>query len=420
MRKNNKGITLVALIITIIILLILTGVTTKIILDSKFLDNAKSTVAKANNETENQITLENNTYDSWDEYPGQIIKGDSGIPIPEPKVIIELYGSTSNITTNSCRISATGTHNLNDTLTYSLKFETTAYDEKTGDDIYWDITGLTQNTKYKFEITATDTKENSTTIEGYVTTLPEEVQVNNAPMFVKNRLQDRQTNSLTIVTRATDADGDNLTYELYLKGNSTVQETKTAAQNTDVTFTLTGLEEYTTYTWYIIASDASLSTESSDASARTYCSGTGFTCNATLCTVNRQEVDNYCGETVSITELSGGNAVPSVNCPFCGESGTDGKCKAYYSKHLNGSTHELWIWDCQEKGWMIDSGESLGSNFNIWSGKCMYVEGTSYDYSSECTTHKLYDEHYYCTKHSYVGTSSTHTYCSHGKIDKHY
>lgn len=188
MRKNNKGITLVALIITIIILLILTGVTTKIILDSKFLDNAKSTVAKANNETENQITLENNTYDSWDEYPGQIIKGDSGIPIPEPKVIIELYGSTSNITTNSCRISATGTHNLNDTLTYSLKFETTAYDEKTGDDIYWDITGLTQNTKYKFEITATDTKENSTTIEGYVTTLPEEVQVNNAPMFVKNRL----------------------------------------------------------------------------------------------------------------------------------------------------------------------------------------------------------------------------------------
>ena len=70
MRKNNKGITLVALIITIIILLILTGVTTKIILDSKFLDNAKSTVAKANNETENQITLENNTYDSWDEYPG--------------------------------------------------------------------------------------------------------------------------------------------------------------------------------------------------------------------------------------------------------------------------------------------------------------------------------------------------------------
>jgi len=287
MRKNNKGITLVALIITIIILLILTGVTTKIILDSKFLDNAKSTVAKANNETENQITLENNTYDSWDEYPGQIIKGDSGIPIPEPKVIIELYGSTSNITTNSCRISATGTHNLNDTLTYSLKFETTAYDEKTGDDIYWDITGLTQNTKYKFEITATDTKENSTTIEGYVTTLPEEVQVNNAPMFVKNRLQDRQTNSLTIVTRATDADGDNLTYELYLKGNSAVQATKTASQNIDVTFTITGLSEYTTYTWYIIVSDGSLSAESSDASARTYCSGTGFTCNATLCTVNR-------------------------------------------------------------------------------------------------------------------------------------
>lgn len=261
MRKNNKGITLVALIITIIILLILTGVTTKIILDSKFLDNAKSTVAKANNETENQVTLENNTYDSWDEYPGQIIKGDSGIPIPEPKVIIELYGSTSNITTNSCRISATGTHNLNDTLTYSLKFETTAYDEKTGDDIYWDITGLTQNTKYKFEITATDTKENSTTIEGYVTTLPEEVQVNNAPMFVKNRLQDRQTNSLTIVTRATDADGDNLTYELYLKGNSAVQATKTASQNIDVTFTITGLSEYTTYTWYIIVSDGSLSAE---------------------------------------------------------------------------------------------------------------------------------------------------------------
>ena len=45
--KNQKGITLVALIITIIILLILAAVSVGVIIDNDFFDKAQNTVNKA-------------------------------------------------------------------------------------------------------------------------------------------------------------------------------------------------------------------------------------------------------------------------------------------------------------------------------------------------------------------------------------
>lgn len=56
MLKSSKGITLVALVITIILLLILAGVTLKIVLDQGFIDKAQTAVDKydeaATNETD--------------------------------------------------------------------------------------------------------------------------------------------------------------------------------------------------------------------------------------------------------------------------------------------------------------------------------------------------------------------------------
>ena len=52
MRKN-EGITLIILIITIVIMLILLGVSTKIIIDSKMFNKTETAVGQTNNRIKN-------------------------------------------------------------------------------------------------------------------------------------------------------------------------------------------------------------------------------------------------------------------------------------------------------------------------------------------------------------------------------
>lgn len=75
MMKEQKGITLVALIITIIVMLILVGVSVTVALQGGLFDNAKSARDETNNaiqEEKNlsngQVTVDNNTYNSLNEY----------------------------------------------------------------------------------------------------------------------------------------------------------------------------------------------------------------------------------------------------------------------------------------------------------------------------------------------------------------
>lgn len=70
--KNQKGITLVALIITIIVMLILVAVSVAVIINSDLLGTAKNAGAdyRANADSEgnlskNNVTIHNQT---WDEY----------------------------------------------------------------------------------------------------------------------------------------------------------------------------------------------------------------------------------------------------------------------------------------------------------------------------------------------------------------
>ena len=71
MRKN-KGITLIALIITIIILLILVGVSVNILIKSNLIGTAEKTVNKyktaSEEENEGNITIEGKEYDNIDDY----------------------------------------------------------------------------------------------------------------------------------------------------------------------------------------------------------------------------------------------------------------------------------------------------------------------------------------------------------------
>ena len=73
--KKQKGITLVALIITIIVMLILVAVSVAVVINSGLLTKAKTTgdTYKANaaeeaNLAENQVKIENRYWNSFQEY----------------------------------------------------------------------------------------------------------------------------------------------------------------------------------------------------------------------------------------------------------------------------------------------------------------------------------------------------------------
>lgn len=62
---KEKGITLVALVITVIILLILTGLAIKVVVDDGVIKNAEETVNKANEQTVRETETMNNMLSDW-------------------------------------------------------------------------------------------------------------------------------------------------------------------------------------------------------------------------------------------------------------------------------------------------------------------------------------------------------------------
>lgn len=69
MRKGQKGITLVALVITIIVMLILTGVTITLALDGGLLTQA----GKAKNDTQDAANVEDKMRNGWFNYQGKYV-----------------------------------------------------------------------------------------------------------------------------------------------------------------------------------------------------------------------------------------------------------------------------------------------------------------------------------------------------------
>ncbi len=61
-EEENKGITLVALIITIIVMLILVAVSVNIVIESNILDSTKNASQKTKTAYENERQIENNIY----------------------------------------------------------------------------------------------------------------------------------------------------------------------------------------------------------------------------------------------------------------------------------------------------------------------------------------------------------------------
>ena len=219
---------------------------------------------------------------------------------------------------------------------------------------------------------------------------------NAAPTTPTVTLSSKTTSSFVVKAVSTDADGDNLIYKLYVDGTlkSTSASTKSG---TATTFTVTGLGEYTSHNYYVTVSDGTDTAQSSTASVRTYCSGTGLTCRTTYCSA---------GE-----------------CSTC-----DGKGKMWHSCSGNGRWGSSIIGAGTE---CSDCGAELTNNFP----RC---EECGYKYCESCknkSQHEWYggcfdcDDGYACDHrvtyshrtcdHYSTTTDISHSYCTHGKTSQH-
>ena len=80
MLKSSKGITLVALVITIILLLILAGVTLKIVLDQGFVDKAQNAVDRYDHASTNETEQVQNFFERMENLVDKIDAKQSASP----------------------------------------------------------------------------------------------------------------------------------------------------------------------------------------------------------------------------------------------------------------------------------------------------------------------------------------------------
>ena len=150
--KTNKGITLVALIITIVTLLILATVSIEIV-DNKIWHRADATAKEVNKQMEEQEMQEENLINTWEQQPGKLAKSatfERNRNNSKPIVTV----TPSNITTTTAKIVATGVDNDGDTLSYALTINNKTYGPSQSGT--WSLTGLVAGTKYDYTVKVSD------------------------------------------------------------------------------------------------------------------------------------------------------------------------------------------------------------------------------------------------------------------------
>ena len=147
-------------------------------------------------------------------------------------------------------------------------------------------TGLTENTTYNIRVIAYDNAEQQTTSLELTQTTKKS---NEAPAAPTIALNSKSTNQITITASSTDNDNDQLIYKLYTStaSDSGFVESATSASTTSgiqVILQAGGLNQYTTYYYYVTVTDGKEITKSATTSVRTYCPGTGLICNGPFTT----------------------------------------------------------------------------------------------------------------------------------------
>ena len=237
--RETKGVTLISLIITIIILLILLGLTDLILPDDLF-NKAKEVDEMVNAKLPD---LEDELPDITEDENGEI---SSNYP---PTLSV----SVNNITTTGVYIMASVQDADGDSLEATLEINGKTYTRTGATPLtsLWTISNLTPHTTYPYTVTATDGIKTVKETGSFITK-------NNPPVIETCGTQNVTSTEVEFVCIAKDTDGDSLSITLYIDGEEIEIKSEPDGEISSAqqpVFTLDGLESNTTYSYEITVQD---------------------------------------------------------------------------------------------------------------------------------------------------------------------
>lgn len=243
---------------------------------------------------------------------------------------------------------------------------------------------------------------------------------NTVPVFQTDAtVSEITTNSITILTSATDIDNDELTYTLYWGKTENYEkeaEEKKSSSGEEVVFSKTDLEDYTEYYWKVEVSDGTDVTKGIESITKTYCGLTSsYRCNVPekTCTACGGRV--YCKKQITWTleTKTLGSTISGYTCDSIACSNKIEKGGTYYyivyicpSGHREELTPKFCSRACGERS-RPGTGMIIQCDYYT-QPSCITCKSTG-KIKGACK-HSKYADHtaYKCSEHSYDGTSSTH------------
>ena len=280
-------------------------------------------------------------------------------------------------------------------------YYTSAGTIETSDNSYtYKYTGLTDGTTYEIRVIAFD-KAGKQTISLVITQATQ--KANQAPSAPIVFLNSKTTNQITVTANSTDNDNDQLVYKLYTSTSSSsgfTENTTSASTSPGIQVTLqaVGLNQYTTYYYYVTATDGKETVQSAINSVRTYCPGTGLICNGPFTTTTTCSSCSGTGTSSSGYHVAKFRQTPTASytegrqCDACG-SYAKGRTNAITCANCN---RRFGIHLCTSCEARLISGQRL----------TLYYDGADCD---EAT----------CSVCNGTGRVTTATQCSHGKTSQH-
>ena len=272
---------------------------------------------------------------------------------------------------------------------------------ETSDNSYtYKYTGLTDGTTYEIRVIAFDKVGKQTT--SLVITQATQ-KANEAPSAPIVFLNSKTTNQFTVTANSTDNDNDQLIYKLYTStssGSGFTENTTSASTSPGIQVTLqaVGLKQYTTYYYYVTATDGKETVQSAINSVRTYCPGTGLICKGPFTTTTTCSSCSGTGTSSSGYHVAKFRKTPTASytegrqCDACG-SYAKGRTNAITCANCNSKFGIHLCTSCETK---LISGQHL----------TLYYDGAG---CSAAT----------CSVCNGTGRVTTATQCSHGKTAQH-
>jgi len=154
-KSNNKGITLLVLIITVLVMIIITGVTLGMILDNDFFNTSRDLVNNVNQKSDESLEQENQIENAWWSSPGESITTENSTEEGPITINVE----TSEIGESFATITATIEEDIED-IEYILEINGKTYGPNTTGE--WEITNLdkgrVKGTRYNVTADYTDVR----------------------------------------------------------------------------------------------------------------------------------------------------------------------------------------------------------------------------------------------------------------------